>query len=160
MRWERERRMNQLFATICWLNFSWVWVHPGLHLMFTACLWLEMWPSFSGSYFPKRNFPSQQSRGWPGPLNGLCLAAGLAYLQAVCPSVGHGPARLATAVPSSGENFYYIPFLTRWQAEIAEPEPVWCAHSRKYAILARPIGSQARSEYLYEQLDCVIWWDM
>ena len=60
-----------------------------------------MWPSFSGSYFPKRNFPSTSSITWAtGPVReertSEWCAAGLAYLQAVRRSVGHGPARLAS----------------------------------------------------------------
>lgn len=75
------------------------------------------------------------------------------YRQSAAQWATARPAWPAPAVPGSRENFYYIPFLTRWQAEIAEPEPVWCAHGRKYAI---PLAGLARSEYLFEQPDCVI----
>lgn len=62
-----------------------------------VCGW-KMWPSFSGSYFPKRNFPSTitwASERGEERTSEWC-AAGLAYLQAVRRSVGHGPARLAS----------------------------------------------------------------
>ena len=71
----------------------------------------------------------------------MVLQVGAGIFTGSQPSVGHGPARpapsLQAACPGARENFYYIPFLTRWQAEIAGPEPVRCAHSRKYAIPPR-----------------------
>ena len=97
---------------------------------------------------------SQQPAGSRGPLNGAqCSALQISHIYR------QSAPQWATARPawpshcSSRGNFYYIPFLTRWQAEIAEPEPVWCAHGRKYAI---PLAGLARSEYLFEQPDCVI----
>ena len=62
------------------------------------------------------------------------------YRQSAAQWATARPAWPAPAVPGSRENFYYIPFLTRWQAEIAEPEPVWCAHGRKYAIPLAGLG--------------------
>ena len=41
------------------------------------------------------------------------------YRQSVAQWATARPAWPAPAVPGSRENFYYIPFLTRWQAEIA-----------------------------------------
>ena len=80
------------------------------HVLLRVCGW-KMWPSFSGAYFHKRNFPSLSLEcgvTWVRPLNG---AAGLTSLQAARLSVGHGPARLCQwQVLGLRENFYYIPF--------------------------------------------------
>ena len=80
MRWEWERRMNQLFAPICWLNFSWVWVHPGLHLMFTACLWLEdvtlfLWILLSQEEFSQQ--PAVTWLAWTIEWSPLCCRSGI-----------------------------------------------------------------------------------
>ena len=143
--------MNQLFATICWLKFllslSASWSPTSCSLR--VCGW-KMWhvTLFLWILLSQEEFSQQPAVTWPA-----WLACGVGtiewslagvlqvwhiYRQSAAQWATARHAWPATAVPSSGENFYYIPFLTRWQAEITEPEPVWCAHRRKYAILAQP----------------------
>ena len=97
-----------------------------LCLVFGACLWLEDVTLFLWSLLSQEEF-SQQPAGSRGPLNGAqCSALQISHIYR------QSAPQWATARPawpshcSSRGNFYYIPFLTRWQAEIAEPEPVRC----------------------------------
>ena len=103
---------------------------------------LSLDPTFPRGIFPAPSRgPVREERR--GPVNGV-LQVWHIYRQSAAQWATARPAWPAPAVPGSRENFYYIPFLTRWQAEIAEPEPVWCAHGRKYAIPLAGLPGQIR----------------